>query len=364
MTPGKFTPRQRVQRALAGGSADEVPFTMYSQKIPDGPAGEEMYALGLCSVRRLAEFKTHMPDVKVTQEQIVRDGRKMIRTVYETPRGTLSMLVEPAGFTSWTHERMFKSADDYPALQFLLENIRVEADYGPVVAEMEAERDNENVVFRGALDLEPMQSLISGPYMDMQRWCMEWMTHRDEILALYERLVEIRRATYPIVAEGPTDHANYGGNVVPMIIGPEVFETYYVQHYNEAAEALHARGKRVGCHFDADCGPIRELIAGTDLDYVEAFTPMPDTDMTLRQAREAWPEKVLWLNFPSSVHLQSDERVRACTLDLLEEAGSAEGLLMGITEDIPEHRVVDSCKAILAGLGEHTRMRPEWYAGP
>ena len=38
-------------------------------------------------------------------------------------------------------------------------------------------------------------------------------------------------------------------------------------------------------------------IAGTSLDYIEAFTPAPDTDMTLGAAREAWPGKVLWLNF-------------------------------------------------------------------
>jgi len=28
------------------------------------------------------------------------------------------------------------------------------------------------------------------------------------------------------------------------------------------------------------------------LDYIEAFTPAPDTDMTLAAARKAWPDKV------------------------------------------------------------------------
>ena len=54
---------------------------------------------------------------------------------------------------------------------------------------------------------------------------------------------------------------------------------------------------------------IRDAIAATDLDYIEAFTPAPDTDMTLAEARKAWPDKVLWLNYPSSLHLKSDARV-------------------------------------------------------
>jgi len=75
--------------------------------------------------------------------------------------------------------------------------------------------------------------------------------------------------------------------------------------------------------------------------------------MTLREAREAWPDKVLWLNFPSSVHLQSDARIEQVTVDLLNDVGDTHGIIMGITEDIPENRWRDSCRAIMDGLDRH-----------
>ena len=151
------------------------------------------------------------------------------------------------------------------------------------------------------------------------------------------------------MAQSPAGHANYGGNVTPEIIGLENFETYFVPHYQEAAEVMHRQGKLIGCHFDANTRLLAKAIGGTALDYLEAFTPAPDTDMTLAEARAAWPDKVLWINFPSSVHLQPDATVEAVTVDLLEQAGGLDGLLVGITEDMPPERWQDSCRAIMNG---------------
>jgi hypothetical protein len=50
---------------------------------------------------------------------------------------------------------------------------------------------------------------------------------------------------------------------------------------------------------------------------IEAFTRAPDTDMTLREALDAWPDKVLWINFPSSLHLADTDTIRRTTRELL-----------------------------------------------
>lgn len=192
-------------------------------------------------------------------------------------------------------------------------------------------------------------------------FCMEWMDRRDEILRLYDAIVENRRKIYPLVAQSPALHANYGGNVVAEVIGPRSFRDYYLPHYHEAAEVMHEHGKLIGSHFDANCRSLSELISEADLDYIEAFTPAPDTDMTFAEAREAWPDKVLWLNFPSSVHLKPDAVVEQTTVELLEEVASIDGILMGITEDIPPDRWQDSCRAIMDGLDRHAQQHPELY---
>ncbi|MFH1006866.1 MAG: hypothetical protein V1800_05095 [Candidatus Latescibacterota bacterium] len=277
----------------------------------------------------------------------------MTRRVYETPQGTLSTLDEAADFTSWSHEKLFKATSDYKALLYLIQDEVYEPTYAPVVKAMEAAGDD--LIFRSGFGLEPLQTLISGSYMDTQTFCVEWMDNRDEIIKLYDALVEKRRQVYPIVAESPVLHANYGGNVTPEVIGLETFEKYYVPHYNEAAEIMHKHGKLVGCHFDANCKLLSKAIAETDLDYIEAFTPAPDTDMTLADARKAWPEKVLWLNFPSSVHLRTDLEIEAVTIEMLGELESVDGIIMGITENIPSDRWQHSCWSIMNGLEQYAQ---------
>ncbi|MFZ4694059.1 MAG: hypothetical protein ACOYMV_02945 [Verrucomicrobiia bacterium] len=359
--PRERTPLARVEIALLGGRADKIPFTMYENKIPQCAAERALRNRGLCIVKRdIPAFHTVRPNVRTTEAVEWRDGKRFVRTRHETPHGILESLREEAGFTSWVHEKLFKSPDDYKALLFFIRDAQHTPNYG---AFARAQADfGEDAIFRAGFGLEPLQELISGGLMDMQDFCVEWMDHRDEILRLYEANVEQRRKVYPLVAESPAFIANYGGNVVVDVIGAKGFEEYYLPHYIEAAEAMHRRGKRIGCHFDANCRALAPLIARSGLDYIEAFTPAPDTDMTLTEARAAWPDKVLWINFPSSVHLRPDVEVEEMAFRLAGEAGGPDGFLMGITEDIPPDRWQSSCGAIMDGLDRHVRERPSLYA--
>jgi hypothetical protein len=60
----------------------------------------------------------------------------------------------------------------------------------------------------------------------------------------------------------------------------------------------------------------------------------------------------LWINFPSSVHLQSGEIIREATLEIVRQAGDRRGFLMGVTEDVPEQHIERSVTVILDTLKE------------
>ena len=357
-----MTPRDRIECVLKGQGSDIVPFTMYESKIPQCEVERALRNRGLCIVKRdVPAFCVHRPNVRVTQQVTWEGDRRFVRTRYETPKGDLTTLGEPVGFTTWQHEKMFKTPEDYTALLSLIQDEIYEPTYDGLFQAQEA--FGGDAVFRSGFGLEPLQELISGTMMGMRDFCLEWMDRRDELLKLYRAIVENRRRIYPIVACAPVLHANYGGNVVPEVIGADTFREYYLPHYDEAAEVMHRQGKLIGCHFDANTRLIAEAIAETDLDYIEAFTPAPDTDMTLGEARKAWPDKVLWLNFPSSAHLGTDATVEQTTLDLLNELETCQGIIMGITEDIPEERWRGSCTAIMDGLQRHARENPHMYQG-
>ena len=54
--------------------------------------------------------------------------------------------------------------------------------------------------------------------------------------------------------------------------------------------------------------------------------------------------------------------VERFTVDMLSELSSIDGILMGITEDMPPDRHLDSCKAIMDGLDRHAREKAKLYA--
>jgi hypothetical protein len=332
---------------LRGEDADKTPFTTYDEMISMCAVERELRGRGLCLVERVRSYSTHTPNVTYDQVHFKDEaGVGMVREVVSTPRGELSTVSQPAGFTSWRHEYYFKSPDDYKALLFLIEDTVVEPDY-EAAARRVAELGDDYVV-RDNFPLEPLQNLISSSYMSMEDFCIQWMENRDEVLKLYEAFVEVARRIYPIVASGPLEFCNYGGNVVPEITGREVFREHYVPHYDEAAEALHKTGTLIGTHLDADNRLIMDLVAQTDLDYIEAYDA--GISPPVREARAAWPDKVLWLNYPCAWHLWPEGEVRKGTKRLIEEADG--GLIIGITDDVPVDRWRGNYTAIMDGIDE------------
>jgi len=351
-----MTPVQRVEAVLDGQPHDHVPFTVYEYKLPQCAVERCLRNEGLCIMdRRYVGYETVTPNCQTTSCTYTDEttGKTLVRQVIHTPLGDLTSLSEPADFTSWRHELPFKGPEDYARLRFLAADTQFRPAYETVVRARE--RLGEDVYLRGGMPgYSPLQAIIYS-YMGVERFCEEWAERRDEVLKLYAALHERDRRVYRILAESPHKVVQYCGNISPEIVGRQRFEEYILPHYEELAEELHQRGKLLLVHLDGNCGLLADLIGGSGIDIVEAFTPAPDTDMTLAQARAAWGEKVLWINFPSSVHLASDEEVYAKTQDLLAEEGGSGRLIVGITEDVPEHRWQGSFLAINRALQDAAR---------
>lgn len=352
----RLTPRERVEAVLLGQNPDQTPFTVYEYKLPQCAVERQLRNEGLCIMnRRYVGYREVTPNCRRETHTAVdpASGKTLTTTVTHTPLGDLREVSEPAGFTSWRHELPFKGPEDYAKLICLANDTHYVADYDSVLAARQWL--GEDVFLRGGMPgYSPLQGLIY-TYLGVETFCIEWLERRDELMKLYEALHERNRRCYQILAASPHRVIQYGGNVSPEIVGRERFENYILPHYNELGEVLHRHGKQLLVHLDGNCGLLADLIAASEIDIIEAFTPAPDTDMTLAEARAAWGDKVLWLNFPSSVHLSSDEVVYETTRDLLAQDGGSQRLLMGITEDVPEHRWQGSFLAISRALREQGR---------
>ena len=344
-----MTPRERVEAVLRKEIPDKTPLTMYQGMVPQCTTERQLRNDGLCIVVRRSVVATHQPNVTTETRSCVEDGQPLNRTVIHTPVGDLTSASRPAGFTSWTRERLFKTPGDYGKLMSMVEDQQHEPAYD---AYAEAEKVfGEDGIFRAGIAATPLHQIMVG-WMGVETFAVEWAERRDEILKLCDAMVAQSRKIYEIVAKSPALHANYGGNEVPEVMGRERFQQYVVPLYNEAAEILHRHGKLIGSHLDGNNRLWAEDVAGSALDYIEAFTPAPDTDMSVADALTAWPDKVLWINFPSSLHLASIPTIEEATRQIIRDAAPGNRLIVGITEDIPADRWQQNMLAISRVIDE------------
>ena len=337
-----------VMLALRGESLKTTPFTTYDLFFSQSEQERNMRNRGLCFVRPQPSYRLDFPTRKMIHYR--EDGRDFIKTIFDTPYGELSTLSEKieTSSTNWNLDYIFKSPDDYKKMKWLIESAVISPNY-EYVAKM-VEHCGDDFIIRDGFPLEPLQHLISSNYMDMTDFCTEWMENRDEIIKLYDAFVSMNRKTYPIVANSPLLIANYGGNVIPQIIGSEVFEQMYMPHYEEAAEHMHKAGKLIGCHLDADNRPIMDLIAKTSLDYIEAYDPGISPSVSV--AIECFGDKAIWINWPSAWHLSTREEAASKTIQLITETNGFPKFLIAVTEDIPPDNQFAIMHGILDGIEE------------
>jgi hypothetical protein len=342
-----LTPRQRVENVLRGEAVDHVPLTMYQSMIPQCAVERQLRNDGVAMIGGGPVMKAHQPNVKIQTHTYTEDGAEFLRRTYTTPVGEVYTLhkqsADTSGFTSWTVSKMFKGPEDYKVLRFMAEDTTYEPDYDAFRA-ADAWM-GEDFVMRGGIALTPIHQIITH-FMGVETFAFEWADRRDEIDKLNKVMMAERRQIYPIVAASPVTHANYGGNETADVVGRERFEQYVLPCWNEAAEVFHKHGTLIGSHLDGNNKPWADLVADSPLDYIEAFTPAPDSDMTLKEALDTWPNKILWINFTSSAHLKDVAGIEEVTRDLLRQAAPGNRLIVGITEDIPADRWQQNMLAI------------------
>lgn len=337
-----MTSAQRVHALLRNEPVNKIPFTIYESKLIGLPYEIKMRERGICMVKRISTASYSCPNITSHTDAFEYDGKLRYRHCITTPRGDLTYVTEPQKTTSWTVEHMFKSPDDYKKLEFWFKDRIISENYNYADA-LKADREARDIVVRDDISLEPLQEIIMT--MGTNEFCIEWMDNRDEILKLYDILCEKRRKVYEIVAQSPFRFSNYGGNVTPSVIGREAFEKYYMPVYEEACEVFHRYGKKIGCHLDADNTVIMDLVAKTNLDYIEAYDA--GISPPLAEASNIWKDKLIWLNWPSGWQFHSYEEIIADTKTLIDSVKDKNKLIIGITEDIPHTIQEKNLNAIL-----------------
>lgn len=324
--------RERLMTVLCGGKADRVPVTIYQWLLPDTPAGQRLHAEGLIPIGSRRLFREQHRDFTICRRESVEQGVKRTDTRIETPVGSLTerSALDPTYGSRWIQEHLVKSVEDYRVMRFVFDHTDIEPAFDEYCAATEAMGD-EGIVLGEILPI-PVQWLMV-EIMGTPLWSEGVLLHTPEFDELLESLTRCYKRQVEIAADSPAEVIWLGDNVTGTVMSPRLFQRYCKPIYDFACDVLGHAGKLSFAHYDGANRPLRECIGGVALDVIEAFTPPPMGDMTVAEARQAWPDKVLSLNVPGSLFDRPTGEIERYVRRYVEEGGNEGRFIVGCTEE-------------------------------
>jgi len=250
-------------------------------------------------------------------------------------------------------EHLIKNEEDIRIVKYMVEDTVYEPCYEDYL-QLKDSLEGDGVITVGA-DYTPLMKTITG-FMGFKNFAIMYRRNAEAIEELLEVLDRKNEEMYKIIAESPARIIRIGDNIDGVMISPTLFEKHCLPYYNKYAQILNKSGKITISHMDGRLKTLKDLIAKTKLDAIEAFTPPPMGNLPIREAKEAWKDKVIWINYPEEVFLRTTEQIRTYTLGLLEEMAPGTGYIVGITEDIHPEHLKRGLQTLTETLYEHGKL--------
>ncbi len=345
--------RERLLTALTWGEPDRVPLTIYDWMLPRGTVERRLREAGVGLIVRLPPHRVEHREVETSTREYQENGHKLIRRTIHTPLGDVWQTLEPESAydtSNWIREHFIKGPDDYRVMEFYLRDAVYHDNYAQIREARRRLGGDGIVIVRVAKS--PIQEMLY-QMMGMERFGLDYHLRRDLFDSLHAVMVERYAELYDLAAEAPVEILLLGDNISSDVVGRERFRSYLMPEYRRLKRRLEGTGKLLAVHMDGRLRSLASDIAETSLDVVEALTPPPMGDFSIREAREAWPGKALWINFTSSMHIEPPAAIAEHTRQLLAEAGGKRGFAISITEDAPVESLETSLGVIAHVLKEY-----------
>jgi len=350
-----MTPRERIQAALHGEWADRVPFTIYGNMLPRGEVERSLRNEGLAIIEWNQPYRIETPHVDVVFREYYEGGVLTRRETVRTPVGEVTSVekCDARSYSGWWRvEYPIKRPEDYKVWEFVVHDTTYIPAYEAFVLMQDRLGQDGYVFGHGLPTVQVPMHYMMVELLGLERFSLELYDRPSDVLQLHDLIWQKHKEALAITVESPAELVEVGTNFHQAMMGPKLFEQYYMPYMNEWAEELHAAGKLAATHIDGDWHSLIPIVASSKLDVIEAISPPPMCDVSVAEARTALPDKVLWVNFPSAVHVSADEVIRAVTEQVLREAAPGDRFLFGVTEDVPETEWRRSLRTISSALQE------------
>jgi hypothetical protein len=327
--------RQDILAALRRRTPQRIPWTIHHELLPRGSLERRLRGQGLAIVEKsVRPYREGHGRVSIEERRGWEGDHRLILRTWHTPLGDLhGRQREGPDGSLWTERYPLAGAADFRLLEYIAEDTEYRHNDEAVAAAQRALGEDGLVLCR--LMRSPLQLLL-----------IEWLgtvglsyaltdcpRDLDRLLA---RLEACGEPALRIAARSPAEAVWSAENLTGDVVGPELFGRYLGPYYERTARILRAGAKLYGAHFDGRLACLKQSIGASALDFIEGFTPPPMGDLSLEEARAAWPDKAVWLNIPGNLFLAEGREVVRRVRELLRRGKAAGGFLLTLTEEFPE----------------------------
>ncbi len=343
--------RERMEAFWSGERPDQIPYTIYDwewRHTADDPAWQPLFAAGLGVSWHFPTTTTTYPGVEDVTETWQEGGRTLSRRTLRLEDGA----VYETFVDGWRTKFLLETAEDYAVMTRIVRRARIEPTYDTYHA-WEAAMPDCGVAL---VDMQrtPFQVILVD-YAGAGQFPYHLYDFTAEVHELYTALLANFRRVIELVAAGPGHYVAVLENFTAEMLGPARYRDFLLPVYNECFPILRGAGKIVGTHYDGRLASCRDLIAGAPIDLIESLTPPPEGDMTLAEARAAWPDKLFWSNLNIGCYSLPPDALRQLVLDRVAQ-GAPDGrrLAFEVSEQFPANWR-ESMLTVLRALEETRR---------
>lgn len=347
------TIRQRFEAALAGEPGQWPVYAVYDWFVRNRPIDwERLFALGLGQINHANVIRHEHPGFELVETSREQDGHLRRDVSLVTDAGELHEWY----LGEWRQEFFIKQPEDYRIMLRALDGLRVSPDDSAFEA-------SERALGDGGITLGQIQGLGNGrtppmvvqiDWAGLERFSLDIASEEPALMDLLERMVEILLEQIRAAAQSQATQMKLWENLSIETLGPRLFRRHLAPLYRQIIPILHDAGKRLVVHYDGQLRSIAEDIAALGLDGIDSFTGPPEGDMTVAEARSAWPEAFLWLHPNLGWYEQGEVFLREQVRRACGEAGERRFCLM-ISEEVPPRwertvpAVLDEVEAVRGG---------------
>jgi hypothetical protein len=342
--------RERIEAFWSGEQPDRIPYTIYQNEwrhTATDPRWQPLYEKGLGVTWHIPTVHEQWAaDIELVQDKWMDAGQKHERRTIKTPVGEIYDL----HVDDWQRKYCLETAEDYRVMTYVARHTTVIPIYEHY--EEKARQIGPYGIPLVAIGRTPLQSILVD-FVGLENFAYQLTDLHDEMMELYDALLDVLRRKTALAAEGPGRFISVLENFTADSLGPVRYRQLLLPVYQELFPVLRSAGKIVGAHYDGQLSACKRLIAQAPIDLIESLTSPPEGDMSLAEARSAWPDKLFWSNINVALYYLPPEELKQVVWQRIKD-GAPDGrrLAFEVSEQIPDNWF-ESVGTVLDALEEY-----------